>query len=92
MKKKVDEAVRQRIRGERMLLARKSPSEVAEAVKVSRQMAYAWKRVGQRASGRCWGHSHHERHLFEYRNRHRLTFGVHARTRSSLPGVGVLHW
>lgn len=49
MKKKVDEAVRRRIRGARLLLAGKSPREVAEVLGVSRQTAYAWKSVVENA-------------------------------------------
>ncbi len=49
MKKNADEAVRRRIRGARLLLAGKSPREVAEALGVSRQTAYAWKSVIENA-------------------------------------------
>lgn len=47
--KKVDEAVRRRMRGARLLLAGKRPREVAEALGVSRQTAYAWKAVVENA-------------------------------------------
>jgi transposase len=45
MKSRVDEATRRRMRGGRMLLAGKKPAEVAAAVNVSRQTAYAWKGI-----------------------------------------------
>ena len=41
----MDEAVKRRIRGGRMLLSGKAPREVAEKIGVSRQSAYAWKRI-----------------------------------------------
>lgn len=49
MKKNADEAVRRRIRGARLLLAGRSPREVAEALGVSRQTAYVWKSVVENA-------------------------------------------
>lgn len=51
MKPKVDEATKRRIRGGRMLLAGKKPSEVARAVGVSRQTAYSWKAVIEDGGG-----------------------------------------
>ena len=51
MKPKVDEATKRRIRGGRMLLAGKKPSEVAWAVGVSRQTAYSWKAVIEGGGG-----------------------------------------
>jgi transposase len=51
IKPKVDEATKRRIRGGRMLLAGKKPSEVACAVGVSRQTAYSWKAVIEDGGG-----------------------------------------
>ena len=45
VKKRVEEAVRRRIRGGRMLLSGKNPREVADAVGVSRQTAYSWRAI-----------------------------------------------
>lgn len=41
----MDEAIRRRVRGGRMLLAGKAPREMAERIGVSRQTAYAWKHI-----------------------------------------------
>ena len=43
--KRLDEAVRRRLRAGRMLLAGKTPAEAAHAVGVARQTAYTWKAV-----------------------------------------------
>lgn len=43
--KRLDEAVRRRVRAGRMLLAGKTPAEAAHAVGVARQTAYTWKAV-----------------------------------------------
>jgi len=45
VKKKLDEAVRRRVRAGRMLLAGKTPAQAAAAVGVARQTAYTWKAV-----------------------------------------------
>lgn len=42
---RLDEPVRRRRRGERMLRAGKTPAQVALALGVARQTAYTWKRV-----------------------------------------------
>jgi transposase len=47
-KKRVEEAVRRRVRGGRLLLSGKSPREVAAATGVSRQTAYSWKAIVER--------------------------------------------
>jgi transposase len=44
-KKRLDEAVRRRLRAGRMLLAGKTPAEAAHAVGVARQTAYTWKAI-----------------------------------------------
>jgi transposase len=41
--KRLDEAVRRRLRAGRMLLAGKTPAQTAEAVGVARQTVYTWK-------------------------------------------------
>lgn len=43
VEKRLDEAVRRRLRAGRMLLAGKTPAEAAHAVGVARQTAYTWK-------------------------------------------------
>ena len=43
--KRMDEAVRRRVRAGRMLLAGKTPAEAAHAVGVARQTAYTWKAI-----------------------------------------------
>ena len=43
--KRMDEAVRRRLRAGRMLLAGKTPAEAANAVGVARQTAYTWKAI-----------------------------------------------
>ena len=43
--RRLDDAVRRRLRAGRMLLAGKSPAEAAHAVGVARQTAYTWKAV-----------------------------------------------
>ena len=43
--KRLDEAVRRRVKAGRMLLAGKTPAEAAQAVGVARQTAYTWKAV-----------------------------------------------
>jgi transposase len=43
--KRLDEAVRRRVRAGRMLLAGKTPAQAAHAVGVARQTAYTWKAV-----------------------------------------------
>src|SRR4051794_29314982 len=43
--KRLDEAVRRRLRAGRMLLSGKTPAEAAHAVGVARQTAYTWKAV-----------------------------------------------
>ena len=45
VKKKLDEAVRRRVRAGRMLLAGKTPAQAALAVGVARQTVYTWKAV-----------------------------------------------
>ena len=40
---KMDEATRERVRAERLMLAGKTPAEAAQAVGVARQTAYTWK-------------------------------------------------
>ena len=45
MAKRIDEAVRRRVRAGRMLLAGKTPAEAAHAVGVARQTAYTWKAI-----------------------------------------------
>jgi transposase len=45
VKKKLDEAVRRRVRAGRMLLAGKTPAQAALAVGVARQTAYTWKAI-----------------------------------------------
>jgi transposase len=45
VKKKLDEAVRRRVRAGRMLLAGKTPAQAAAAVGVARQTVYTWKAV-----------------------------------------------
>ena len=45
VKKKLDEAVRRRVRAGRMLLAGKTAAQAAAAVGVARQTAYTWKAV-----------------------------------------------
>lgn len=44
-KKRLDEAMKRRVRAGRMLLAGKRPAEVAVAVGVARQTVYTWKRL-----------------------------------------------
>lgn len=43
--KRLDEAVRRRVRAGRMLLAGQTPAQVAHAVGVARQTVYTWKAV-----------------------------------------------
>lgn len=43
--RRLDEAIRRRVRAGRMLLAGKTPAEAARAVGVARQTAYTWKAV-----------------------------------------------
>lgn len=43
VEKRLDEAVRRRLRAGRMMLAGKTPAEAAHAVGVARQTAYTWK-------------------------------------------------
>lgn len=43
--KRLDEAVRRRVRAGRLLLAGKTPAQAAQAVGVARQTAYTWKAV-----------------------------------------------
>ena len=43
--KRMDEAVRRRVRAGRMLLSGKTPAQAAQAVGVARQTAYTWKAV-----------------------------------------------
>jgi len=43
--RRLDEAVRRRVRAGRMLLAGKTPAQAAHAVGVARQTAYTWKAV-----------------------------------------------
>ena len=43
--KRMDEAVRRRVRAGRMLLAGKTPAQAAHAVGVARQTAYTWKAI-----------------------------------------------
>ena len=45
VKKKLDEAVRRRVRAGRMLLAGKTPAQAAAVVGVARQTVYTWKTV-----------------------------------------------
>ena len=45
VRKRVDEAVRRRLRAGRLLLAGKTPAQAAAAVGVARQTAYTWKAV-----------------------------------------------
>ena len=45
VRKRLDEAVRRRLRAGRLLLAGKTPAEAAQAVGVARQTAYTWKAV-----------------------------------------------
>ena len=45
MVKKLDDAVRRRVRAGRMLLGGKTPAQVALAVGVARQTVYTWKAV-----------------------------------------------
>lgn len=45
VKKKLDEAVRRRVRAGRMLLAGRTPAQAAAAVGVARQTVYTWKAV-----------------------------------------------
>ena len=45
VEKRLDEAVRRRLRAGRMLLAGKTPAEAAHAVGVARQTAYTWKKL-----------------------------------------------
>lgn len=44
-KKRLDEATKKRLRAGRLLLAGKTPAEVALAVGVARQTMYTWKRL-----------------------------------------------
>lgn len=43
--KRMDDAVRRRVKAGRMMLAGKTPAEAAQAVGVARQTAYTWKAV-----------------------------------------------
>lgn len=43
--KKLEEAVKRRLRAGRMLLAGKTPAQAAQAVGVARQTAYTWKAI-----------------------------------------------
>ena len=45
VRKRLDEAVRRRLRTGRLLLAGKTPAQAAAAVGVARQTAYTWKAV-----------------------------------------------
>ena len=56
-KSKLDEAVKRRVRAGRLLLAGKSPPEVARAVGAPRQTVYRWRDVlkvgGIETTSRC---------------------------------------
>jgi transposase len=45
MRKRMDEAVKRRVRAGRMLISGKRPAEVAKAVGVARQTVYTWVRI-----------------------------------------------
>jgi transposase len=45
MRKRVDEAVKRRVKAGRMLKSGKKPAEVAKAVGVARQTVYTWVRI-----------------------------------------------
>jgi transposase len=45
MRKRMDDAVKRRVRAGRMLMSGKKPAEVAKAVGVARQTVYTWVRI-----------------------------------------------
>jgi len=45
MRKRMDEAVKRRVRAGRMLMSGKKPAEVAKSVGVARQTVYTWVRI-----------------------------------------------